>query len=67
MLLVHYDIKPANVLYTKNTNKFMFADFGISEKIEIEYTKLLSKNELKFSKNLKYSIMENNEPFYDTL
>lgn len=56
MLLVHYDIKPANVLYTKNTNKFMFADFGISEKIEIEYTKLLSKNELKFSKNLKYSL-----------
>lgn len=35
MLLVHYDIKPENVLLTKATNRFMFADFGISEQLEV--------------------------------
>lgn len=32
-LLVHYDIKPDNLL--RNKDIFFFADFGVSEKIEI--------------------------------
>ena len=35
MLLVHYDIKPENILYTEQIKKFMFADFGISQLLEL--------------------------------
>lgn len=35
MRLVHYDIKPENVLLIRKTNKFMFTDFGISEQLDL--------------------------------
>lgn len=34
--IIHYDIKPENIVYSKAFGKFVFIDFGLSEVVEEE-------------------------------
>lgn len=34
-MMVHYDIKPDNVLKKKEEDSYIFADFGVSEKVDV--------------------------------